>query len=156
MTFLAILKSTEINLRWLIIDAAKCKKWQKIDDYRWLLNNTVNWASNNTERAPVRTVKFSVGLPFTEQTVSEHIWYLWTFRMLDSAFSKLRGRTVFIRWQKEWQRFVNFMKGLHDLFCKLHTTQESWNKMFCSSSLVKEKKKSESTRSSWRIHQSLR
>ena len=26
-------------------------------------------ASNNTARAPVRTVKFSVGLPFTEQTV---------------------------------------------------------------------------------------
>ena len=52
-------------------------------------------ASNNTARAPVRTVKFSVGLPFTEQTVSEHVWCLWTFRTLDSAFSKLRGHTVF-------------------------------------------------------------
>ena len=47
---------------------------------------------------------------------------------------------MFIRRQKEWQRFINFGKGLHDLFYKLHTTQESCNKMFCSSSLVKEKK----------------
>ena len=32
VTFLAILKSTEINLRWLIVDPSV--KRQKIDDYR--------------------------------------------------------------------------------------------------------------------------
>ena len=48
---------------------------------------------------------------------------------------------MFIRRQKEWKRFINFRKGLHDLFCKLHTTQEAETRCFVQVAWLRKKKR---------------
>ena len=106
----------------------------------------IYWTADNSAGSSLYKDCLLLNLYFTEHIMSVSIFGIrGFFKTLDSAFFKTeRSHSVYSSANRVMTSVLR--EGLHDLFCtgalcRLHTTQVSWNKKFCSRSLVSKKPK---------------